>query len=115
MTAASLFALLWESLADVLGTAATAVLLRRALKRAAARYPALHDLTIKREGLDYAYSMPRAWQEQTEGSADASLQELIVELRPLLVELTGGVVFQRLERVPALRALNLVPPERKHL
>lgn len=115
MTAASLFDLLWESLADVLGTAATAVLLRRASKRAASRYPALHDLRIKREGLDYTYSVPRAWQEQEEGSADASLQGLIVELHPLLLELTGVVIFQRLDRVPALRALNLVPPERKNL
>ncbi len=92
MTTAAVFDLLWESLADLLGTAATAVLLRRARKRAASRYLALHDLVITREGLDYTYSVPRAWQEQEEGSADASLQELIVELRPLLIELTevGG-------------------------
>ena len=35
LSAAELFDLLWESLADVLGTAATAALLRRAIKRAA--------------------------------------------------------------------------------
>ena len=36
-SAAELFDLLWESLADVLGTAATATLLRRAIKTTASK------------------------------------------------------------------------------
>jgi CheY-like chemotaxis protein len=35
------------------------------------------------------------------------LRELVAELRPLLVELTGPVVVRRLERIPELRELPL--------
>jgi hypothetical protein len=107
LTASALFDLLWGTLADVLGTAATAVLLRRAAKRATSRDPALHGLLIQREAIGYTYTVPSAWQEHGKRPPEAALGELVRELRPLLLELTGSVVVQRLERVPALRALGL--------
>src|SRR5688572_27423237 len=50
-TAAELFGLLWDTMADVLGTAATATLLRRALKRAGARSADLGGVAIDRDDL----------------------------------------------------------------
>lgn len=108
LTASALFDLLWGTLADVLGTAATAVLLRRAAKRATSRDPALHGLVIQRETIGYTYTVPSAWQDYGKSAPEAALGELVHELRPLLLELTGSVVVQRLERVPALRTLGLI-------
>ncbi len=108
LTAFALFDLLWGTLADVLGTAATAVLLRRAANRATSRDPALHGLLIQREAIGYTYVVPSAWQEHGKIVPEVALCELARELRPLLVELTGSVVVQRLERVPALRTLGLI-------
>jgi hypothetical protein len=117
LSAAALFALLWEGLADVLGTAATAVLVRRAARRAAARNPELAELAISREKLDYRFTLPRAWTERAEAAAvaaaadEAALRELVGELRPLLVELTGPVVVRRLAQIPALRERGIVPAD----
>jgi hypothetical protein len=107
-TPSDLFAQLWEALADVLGTAATAALLRRAAKRASRRAPELGDLTIGRVELDYKYTAPPAWQEA--GGGMQPLHELIRELRPLLVELTGSVVVQRLDRMIDLQPQSVDPP-----
>jgi hypothetical protein len=108
LTASALFDLLWGALADVLGTAATAVLLRRAAKRATARDPALQKLLIQREATGYKYTVPSDWQEHGNRAPEAELCELVRELRPLLLELTGSVVIQRLERVQALYELGLI-------
>ena len=115
LSAAALFTLLWEGLADVLGTAATAVLVRRAARRAAPRNPELAELAISRENLEYRFTLPRAWTERADAAnaaaaADAhALRELVGELRPLLVELTGPVVVRRLAQIPALRERGIVP------
>src|SRR5438045_7351374 len=45
---AALFKLIWDSVSDVLGTSATATLLRRAALRARARSPELAELTVLR-------------------------------------------------------------------
>ena len=58
-SAAKVFDLLWESLADVLGTAATATLLRRAIKRAAVQTSRPEPITVTRDGLDYEIPSPR--------------------------------------------------------
>lgn len=105
-TATSLFTILWEGLADILGSAATAALLRRAAKRAASRDPILNELDIRRAGLGYTYATPSSWQE--EGSA--ALRELLHDLRPLLFELTGAVVILRLARIPELQRSGLLSP-----
>lgn len=108
-TAAALFDLIRESIADVLGSAAAAAMLRRAAKRALSRDPILEELEIRRQGLEYEYVQPRSWQE---GGAHL-LGELLRDLRPLLVELTGAVVVLRLERLPELRRTGLFSPERE--
>lgn len=117
LSAADLFKLLWDGLADVLGTAATAVLVRRAARRAAARNAELAELAITREKLEYRFTLPRAWTERANAAAaiataDAlALRELVGELRPLLVELTGPVVVRRLARIPELRERGIVPAD----
>ena len=110
LSAAALFALLWDALADVLGTAATATLVRRAARGAAARCPELGALVIARHELDYVYTVPSAWNEPR-GSLPAGLRELADELRPLLGELTGSVVVRHLARIPELRPLGLLDKE----
>ncbi len=110
LSIAALFTLLWEALADVLGTAATATLLRRAARRAAHRYPELAELAISREKLEYRYTLPPAWAGGSVGTPLA-LRQLVAELRPLLVELTGMVVVRRLERIPELRERGVISPQ----
>ena len=110
LSVAALFTLLWEALADVLGTAATATLLRRAARRASPRYPELTELAISREKLEYRYTLPPAWAGRADGTPLA-LRELVGELRPLLVELTGPVVVRRLERIPELRKRGIISPQ----
>ena len=109
-SAAILFKILWDALADVLGTAATATLVRRAARRAAPRCPELAELAIARENLEYRYTLPPAWKEPAEGTPLA-LSELVTELRPILIELTGQVVIRHLEQSPELREL-FAPQER---
>jgi hypothetical protein len=98
----ALFALLWDTLADVLGTSATAAILRRAARGASGRCPELAALTIVREELEYRYVVPGSWNARG-GHTSAALRELVRELRPLLVEMTGAVVVAHLARVPELR------------
>jgi len=106
MSTLSIFDLLWRTLADVLGTAATATLVRRAARRAAVRHPELLDLTTQRDGREYSYTLPARWAERDEESA-VPLRELTRELCSLLVELTGPVVVRRLATDPTLRAFGI--------
>lgn len=108
--AASLFELIWESMADVLGTAATATLLRRALKRAARRHAELSGVVIGRNDFDYEYRVPETWQHSG-GDAVGALRELVRDLQPLLVEMTDQVVVRRLARVAPLGQLGIVAGE----
>jgi hypothetical protein len=110
LSGAGLFTLLWESLADVLGTAATATLLRRAAFRAAPRIPELAELDIARVNLDYQYTLPSTWKEREAGTM-LPLRELVGELRPLLVEMTGQVVVRHLEKIPELRERGILSPQ----
>ena len=103
-----LFGVLWEALADILGTAAAATLLRRAAKRAAPRWPELAALSITREGLEYRYTVPSAWKDPALEPPQA-LCELARELWALLVDLTGSVVVNRLAQIPELRDRGIVP------
>jgi hypothetical protein len=98
-TATALFALVWESLVDMLGSASAATLVRRAAKCAAPRCPELLELTVVREQLEYRCILPAQWNdvEATEG-----LRQFFIELCVLLVDLTGPVVVDRLRTTPAL-------------
>ena len=102
-SAAELFDLLWESLADVLGTAATATLLRRAIKAAASKTSWSESVTVARNGLDYEYRLPETWKQPGDEEALSALRIVAAELRVLLVELTGPVVVRRLGRLTPLR------------
>jgi len=98
-SAAELFDLLWESLSDVLGTAASAILVRRAMKQAASRTSWSEPVIVARDGLDYKYRLPETWRQPGNEEALDALRVLAVELRVLLVELTGPVVLRRLGRL----------------
>lgn len=108
--ASVLFRALWASLGDILGDAATATLLRRSLKQAAAHAPALAGIAIRRERFEYRFELPPSW-EQGDASSMEGLRALVRELCPLLAELTGPVVLARLRQNPELRASELFPEE----
>ncbi len=108
--ASTLFGLLWEALADLLGTAATATLLRRAARRGAMRDPELAELVVERQGLAWIYTCPPAWNAASAVHLHA-LRTLIGELRPILVEMTGQLVIRHLEQVPELRERGLLAPQ----
>jgi hypothetical protein len=102
LTTAQLFALLWGALADTLGTAATAALVRRSVRAAA-----LEDLAVRRDQLEYGYTLPRTWSDPAPAGLE-DLRELCRALRPLLVQLTGVLVLRRLESVAPFRASRLL-------
>jgi hypothetical protein len=109
---AALFALVWEALAEVLGTAATAAIIRRAAGRAAIVSPELVDVVIRRENLEYHYTLPHAWSQPDNvvmpgERAPVALQQLVAETGRVLVELTGTIFVGRLEQIPELRARGL--------
>jgi hypothetical protein len=108
LSSADLFGMLWCGLADILGTAAAATLLRRAAQRALPRWPELAALCIVRERLEYRYSLPASWEDPA-SQLPAALSAVARELWPLLVDLTGSVVVQRLEQIPELRDHGILP------
>jgi hypothetical protein len=107
-SSAELFDILWRSLADILGTAAAAALLRRAAQRALPRWPELTALCITRERLEYRYSVPSSWDQPVRQRSGA-LSEIARALWPLLTDLTGSVVVQRLAQIPELRDSGILP------
>jgi len=113
-TAAERFALLWDALTDVLGTAATATLLRRAVRGAGRRAP-LDGVVIERRKLSYGYTVPLCWQETHDGEPLAALGAIVDELRPLLLELTGALVIRRLERLGALPPHSTSSFDERHM
>ncbi len=102
-SAAELFDLLWGSLADMLGTAATATLLRRAIKRVVSQISWSEPVVVTRNGLEYEYRLPETWKQPGNEEALGALRVVAAELRVLLVELTGPVVVRRLGRLAPFR------------
>jgi hypothetical protein len=100
-TTATAFQLLWDNLTDLIGTSATAQLVRRAAKHAQRYSPGLAALVIKKPAFEYEYVVPPNWN--SDGSEE--LKALIETLHPLLVELTGMIVLQRLRSIPDLATL----------
>jgi len=105
--AAELFELLWESLADVLGTAAAATLLRRAIKRATSHISSAELVIVVRNAPDYEYRLPETWRQPGNEEALSALRAVVAELRLLLIELTGPVVVRRLARMAPFRKLGI--------
>ena len=85
--AADLFTLVWKNLVEVLGTAATATLIRRAATRVAVMTPEAAIEVVEPDDR---------------------------ELALLLRELTGPVVIRRLERIAPLREAGLSFGEEQH-
>ena len=106
---AALFKLIWDSVADVLGNTATATLLLRAAKRAALRSPELAEFTVLSTDAGYTYALPRVLVGRVEHTPVA-LRELVSELRPLLLELTGQIVVRRIEQIPGLQERGVFSP-----
>jgi hypothetical protein len=104
-----LFGLLWEALVDLMGTTATAVLVRRAASRALPRSDALSELVVSRVDGEYAYVLPQSFARAI--GPPKALRDLADELRPMLVELTGEVALRHLEHVPDLRFLLSPTPQ----
>jgi hypothetical protein len=106
-TAADLFGLLWRSLSDLLGSATTATLLRRSRNAVARRAPDLADLQIDREGLEYRYRLPPSWSAPDD-QALSTVRDIVGELRPLLMELTGEVILSQLDANPAFARSGII-------
>lgn len=109
-SAAALFELIWSRLATVLGAPATATLLRRAVRGAAANRPDLDlaHITIVREDLEYHYALPERWH--TAADEPRAALELVVrdQLLPLLGELAGPLGARLLDPVAELRRSGLL-------
>jgi len=103
LAAADLFDLIWNDLVEVLGTAAAAVLVRRAAKHMAGCTPDLPTILVNRKTVTYEYEVPAVWRRPGDPRALMSLQALALQLGVLLAELTGHVVIRRLERIEALQ------------
>ena len=106
-SAAELFELLWESLVDILGTAATATLLRRAITQAASHPSWSEPVIVARKGLEYEYHLPETWKQPANQEAFGALRLVAAELRVLLVKLTGPVVVTRLGRLASFRKVGI--------
>jgi hypothetical protein len=106
-TAERLFAIVWETMSDLIGSAATAALVRRSAKRVTERNQQRECVSVTRVGIEFKYSVPAGWRA---GDAEAlsALRELAVELSPLLVELTGPVVIRRLVASTELVRCNIL-------
>jgi hypothetical protein len=105
-TAAELFAIVWETLADVIGTAAAATLVRRSARRAR-----VDGLSVSRDGFKYTYCVPPEWSEDRPEPVLA-LRAVARELGPLLIELTGRVLLRRLVTAPELARNQILFEER---
>jgi hypothetical protein len=107
LPAAEIFEAVWTALIEVLGTATTATLIRRAAKRAAATAPDLPSVVVNRNTVTYEVEVPAIWRRPGDARAWHSLRALLTELGFLLRELTGVVVTRRLERLALIRAAGL--------
>lgn len=111
-TPSEIFNVLWGALVEILGSPATATLLRRSTRRQLGDFPELGKLAITRKGFEYVYAVPPDWKHANEQS-NAALQALVQDLYSLLFELTGPVVLHRLEALPQLAKYGLSLSEDK--
>jgi hypothetical protein len=114
LPAAAIFDAVWTGLIEVLGTATTATLIRRAAKRAAATAPDLPSVVVNRNTVTYEVEIPAIWRRPGDTRARHSLQTLFTELGFLLRELTGLVVIRRLERLAQIREAGFSFDEERH-
>ena len=86
-----MYALLYETLSEVIGRTATEALLRRAVRRAGSQHPEFAALAPPRGGAPIEW-----WTDARRGMS--YLRAVMRELWPLLIEITGPVVVAQLER-----------------
>jgi hypothetical protein len=98
-SAAELFDLLWDALADVLGTATAAIILRRAIQQAALATGSSERVMVFRNGKDYEYRVPGTWRRPGNDAAVDALRGVAAALRLLLIQLTGPVLVDQLGRL----------------
>jgi hypothetical protein len=113
-SAQQLFEILWDTLADLLGSAAATTLLTRAVRQALPQDARLAGLGISRDGLRYAVTYPDTWEVAGEPAALNGFKTLARELCPLLVGLTGPVVVRRLDRLPLFRDCGVFFESKDH-
>ncbi len=111
-TAAAIFTALWGAIADVLGGAAAATLVRRAVKRTREAHPELDQLVVAKVGLEYTYFVPPTWNAAGI-TAPASLQAVSLELCRTLDAMTGPLMLQRLSAIPELQGHGLFSNEER--
>jgi hypothetical protein len=114
-SAADLFVLLWDTLSGIFGTAATATLIARAVKRASASMPGLAGLLISTRNFTYEYRLPDGWRASDNANAMAAFDRLLEELVPLLTTLTGHVVVRQLARLEPFAAKGLLVKQEPRL
>lgn len=106
-TAEQLFECVWNGMSDVLGTAATATLMRRSVKRAAVGGRPAGDVHIERQGFEYSYDLPDTWAQDNPEYVEA-VREILHELAPLLRELTGAIMIRHLNSLPCLQGSGIL-------
>ena len=114
-SAAHLFVLLWDTLSNILGTAATATLIARAVKRRVPSTPGLAELLITTKNFSYEYRVPDTWCSPDNTDATAAFDRLLEELVPLLTTLTGHVVVRQLARLEPFAAKGLLVKQEPRL
>jgi hypothetical protein len=81
----------------LLGTAATATLLRRAIKQVSVDHARLPKVIVN-SAIAYQYELPDTWRQPGRSEALDDLRALAGELGRLLVQLTGPVAVRHLQR-----------------
>lgn len=94
----------WATLAETLGTTATAALIRRAARRASTSAHRLEQFLVEGQGYSYRLQMPEKWAGD-ETAAQSDVRCLLQELCLLLTDLTGDVITAKLATVPAIQPL----------
>lgn len=84
--------------------------MQRSIKRAAADVPELSEIAIAREQFGYRYSLPESW-EHADDTAATLVKQIVRHLWPLLAELTGPVVVQRLRQNQVLQECGVIPKD----
>jgi hypothetical protein len=106
---AILFGAVWDALTDLMGSSATATLVRRAAKRASSTKSDIRLLTIHRPAFEYEYVVPERWNDDGHGRDE--LDELMLNLVPLLAELTGTIAIRRLQSISILVSAGVLQGE----
>lgn len=106
-----LFSLIRVALVDVMGSTAFAVLLRRAVARAAPAEPELSEIAVMRDGFAYQYRLPPTWQRIENINAYRALAALLKAMLPLAVEISGRLAARRVVELEPLRTYGLIGPD----